>query len=503
MALGAVTGVWGQTPSTPRIQPTGTMTPTSPAPAPTETPLTVNLETLIESLTWGRDRVQGTAPPGTLIEVLLDGEIAATTLTDGRGTWRADLVFETSGSHEFGVQGRDVAGQIVGSFGPMTIIVPEAVLGGSTSRATPTPETVDLQPLLEAVSAMVPPVMQPLPTTSPENPTAVPSPEATAVATATMTVTTSLTLTLTPTMTPVMTLSTTPPATAAVAVTPTVAIVASATPTAMIAPSATPQATATVTPMPTPTLSATPSPTAAIPATPTATATAVAGASAAPTKPVRVPTSTYAERSFPSRPRGTARPAAPAAPPADWRVTLLSPEEMDSGNGRRTFAWEADFRLPPDWAFELVLWKPNQDPLTTGFGLAAPTRNTSISVDLNELDHTLGNLLQPGLYEWGVLLVQVSPYQRLAFLGDAHRFRFDRTYGQSVDPLHRESVGSQTNEETIVTSCVDPAAGRVGPASHPAPVADHRTPWFDGRHWGMDAATVHAPSRGRHERHHS
>ncbi|MEZ4555006.1 MAG: hypothetical protein R2851_00970 [Caldilineaceae bacterium] len=53
--------------------------------------------------------------------------------------------------------------------------------------------------------------------------------------------------------------------------------------------------------------------------------------------------------------------------------------------------------------------------MATGFGLAPPTRGTSLAVDLNQLDHDLGNLLQPGLYRWGVLLVQVAPYQRLAF----------------------------------------------------------------------------------------
>ncbi|MEZ4555008.1 MAG: hypothetical protein R2851_00965 [Caldilineaceae bacterium] len=48
----------------------------------------MDLETLVDSLTWGKDLVQGGAPAGALIEVLLDEDVNATTLADETGQWR-------------------------------------------------------------------------------------------------------------------------------------------------------------------------------------------------------------------------------------------------------------------------------------------------------------------------------------------------------------------------------------------------------------------------------
>lgn len=204
---------------------------------------------------------------------------------------------------------------------------------------------------------------------------------------------------------------------------------------------ATPLASATPLPTFTPVPTFTPLPT--FTPTPVVTATPVATATPAPTdlplapvmpvtKPTAVPTPTSAPQMQPHRYRldkqSSTGQTETAAGVALGTVKLISPEDMVGGEGRRTFAWETDITLPPGMAFELIFWKKNQDPMATGFGLAAPTQSTSISVDLNGLDHSLGNLLQPGLYNWGVLLVEVDPYRRVAFVGGTNRFRFDRTY---------------------------------------------------------------------------
>lgn len=69
--------------------------------------------------------------------------------------------------------------------------------------------------------------------------------------------------------------------------------------------------------------------------------------------------------------------------------------------------------------------------MISGFGLAAPTQEKNTIADLATLDSTLGALLEPGDYYWGVLLVQREPYQRLQYLGGGYRFSFDRSSSSS------------------------------------------------------------------------
>ncbi len=66
-----------------------------------------------------------------------------------------------------------------------------------------------------------------------------------------------------------------------------------------------------------------------------------------------------------------------------------------------------------------------------GFGLAAPTTNNGLSVNLTALDNNGSHPLEPGEYKWGLLLVQTQPYQRLQFLGVQNDFRFYREGGSS------------------------------------------------------------------------
>jgi hypothetical protein len=107
------------------------------------------------------------------------------------------------------------------------------------------------------------------------------------------------------------------------------------------------------------------------------------------------------------------------------------PGDGSSGNGSQRFEWIVNISPGPGEAFELVFWRPDQDPMVNGFGVAAPTTNNGVTVDLNALDGTLGDLLEPGDYKWGLLLVQTDPYQRLQFLGAQNNFKFYREGGSS------------------------------------------------------------------------
>ncbi len=100
---------------------------------------------------------------------------------------------------------------------------------------------------------------------------------------------------------------------------------------------------------------------------------------------------------------------------------------MKPGGGRKLFQWAADFAPAPDYAFELIFWRADQDPMRHGFGLAAPTTGTSTTVDLAALDDVLGERLEPGTYQWGILLVRTTPaYERIRYLGGGWRFNYQR-----------------------------------------------------------------------------
>jgi hypothetical protein len=99
-------------------------------------------------------------------------------------------------------------------------------------------------------------------------------------------------------------------------------------------------------------------------------------------------------------------------------------------NGRRTFRWSANVTLQANQRFELVFWLVGQDPLRDSFGPVGASTETAITVNLDKTVEVLPDRLMPGHdYEWGVLLVEVEPYQRLQFLGGGHRFHFELSGG--------------------------------------------------------------------------
>lgn len=98
-------------------------------------------------------------------------------------------------------------------------------------------------------------------------------------------------------------------------------------------------------------------------------------------------------------------------------------------SGKQLFKWATETVLKINEGFEIVLWQIGQDPVTHGFGIAEPTRIGEKSVDFEMLSRTLPHLLQGGEeYMWGVLLVEISPYRRLQYLGGGQRFQFEHEH---------------------------------------------------------------------------
>lgn len=75
-----------------------------------------------------------------------------------------------------------------------------------------------------------------------------------------------------------------------------------------------------------------------------------------------------------------------------------------------TFRWQPAGALPAGAAYEVVGWNAGEDPASAR-GMAAPTQDTSLSVDLDPL-YNAGQFKGTDLY-WSVIIVQTQPYVRL------------------------------------------------------------------------------------------
>jgi hypothetical protein len=64
------------------------------------------------------------------------------------------------------------------------------------------------------------------------------------------------------------------------------------------------------------------------------------------------------------------------------------------------FEWNTNYVLKENEQFEVVFWKPGEDP----FAIDKPTLKHLIEPDLCVLDNTLKELFDPGEYQWGVRL---------------------------------------------------------------------------------------------------
>ncbi len=167
----------------------------------------------------------------------------------------------------------------------------------------------------------------------------------------------------------------------------------------------------------------------------------------------------------PNRPRVNANQpiqAAAAPPPAVFAgdVTLLEPLAPALA-GRLLFRWATSAQLGPNQGYEMVFWKPGQDPMVAGFSPIGARPDTEVRVNLEDTASSLTLLNFGEDYQWGVLLVQLEPYQRLAYLGGAHPFRFVSSGGGGGGSDEDAPRPESTNEP------IDP--GRPEPTREPSP----------------------------------
>ncbi|MCB9138415.1 MAG: protein kinase [Caldilineaceae bacterium] len=305
----------------------------------------------------------------------------------------------------------------------------------------------------EAASAIIAPATQ---RTAQEEVTATNTPEPTATNTArpTSTNTAQPTVTNTPRSTSTNTAQPTATNTAQPTSTNTPQPTATNTPrptsTNTALPTATNTAQPTATNTPQPTATNTPRPTSTNTALPTATNTSLPTATRTP---IPLPTATYTPQPTATntvQPTVTNTPL-PLPTATSTRIAtgssalqLLLPLSGGSGTGSQLFSWDTTITPQAGQAFEIVFWQDGQDPITQGFGMAAPTTGNQVSIDLTALDNSGNHPLEPGEYQWGLLLVQVEPsYQRLQFMDAQSAFRFYRAGSGSSggDPGGPPSTG--------------------------------------------------------------
>jgi hypothetical protein len=137
-------------------------------------------------------------------------------------------------------------------------------------------------------------------------------------------------------------------------------------------------------------------------------------------------------------------------------LELRSPNDGESGTGERLFEWVTTYTPAEGEGFELVFWPPEGNAMANGFGLAAPTNDTRLNLDLSKLDDTLGTTFEPGPYNWGILLVRREPYERLRLLSAPRTFIYYRasdndssggTSGGGGGQNSGEGEGSQSSGE--------------------------------------------------------
>lgn len=427
---------------------------------------------LTNAVTAGQVVVTGNAAPGTQIQLQIDGNTSGTTTTKTTGTWLFIVTLTEPREYAIAAQVIDANSNIIETAQqtitvttgenndvlaqsptrrttPLTTVTATIAATGITTvtstpivtvtvRVTVTPSATRTP--VASATPTIPATVTPIPTVQPtatvtrtvtntRQPTATqtrtPRPTATvthtptAAATATNTPRPTATITNTATRTPLPTATNTRPPTATHTPLPTATVTSTSTntplPTSTHTPVPTFTLTATATNTPLPTATNTPIPTATHTPLPTATNTPLPTATN-----TRPPTAT-------NTPTVTNTPLPPpTATPAAGSIAPTSPDDGDSANGgQRTFTWSADFTPSEGYAFELVFWKPGQNPLVNSIGMAAPTTNREVTLDLERLDEQLGALFDTGEYEWGVLLVRVSPsYERVQYLGGGRRFTY-------------------------------------------------------------------------------
>ena len=299
---------------------------------------------------------------------------------------------------------------------PPTAVPPTSTSIPPTSTSVP-PTSTSIPPTATSVPpTAVPPTPTPIPPTStftpipptatntPIPPTRIPTPTLIPILPTPTLIPTVPTPTLIPTPRPTSTPTLIPSSTPTRIPTSTPTRIPLSTPM-RISPTATPRpSTATPTPIP-------PTPT-RIPPTPIPSST-----------PTPIPPTPIPPTPIPPTPI----PPTPVLTPTIGSVRLIAPAPDATGSRSLTFSWDADFRLPPGYAFELVFWREGEDPFIEGRSPREATQATSITVNLIELYASLPGptILRPGRNYWGVLVVETNPYKRIKIASPERTFNFN------------------------------------------------------------------------------
>jgi serine/threonine protein phosphatase PrpC len=154
----------------------------------------------------------------------------------------------------------------------------------------------------------------------------------------------------------------------------------------------------------------------------------------------------------------------------DLWLRLVSPNPGDSGSGILTFQWEyAAGSLPPGYGIELLFWPRNGDPIKDGIALwpSPVTGNiTKITVDLTSL--------LPGEYQWGSVLVQLSPYKRLRLVSESRLFY--RVEQPSIAPPRATTPTPTQPTPTPTQPTPTPTPTPTQPTPTPTPTQPTPTP---------------------------
>jgi protein phosphatase len=179
--------------------------------------------------------------------------------------------------------------------------------------------------------------------------------------------------------------------------------------------------------------------------------------------PTRTPTPTARA----ATPGGTLPPGARATTPAaagSVTVALQEPGEGDTRSGDATFRWAVTGgNLPAGMGYEVFFYRPGQDPLRDGFGVAPPTPGNSVQVDLAALDADPNLPLEPGVFFWGVRLVDRSTGRPVSLAAEGRRIIYERPGQQQQSPPTPEPTQppptaepTQPTEPTATPGCVGP-----------------------------------------------
>jgi hypothetical protein len=185
--------------------------------------------------------------------------------------------------------------------------------------------------------------------------------------------------------------------------------------------------------VPTPTFTPTPSPTATPSPTPSPTSTPMPPSPTPLPSNTPTPIPTVTPTFTPASPEPTVTPAPTEVRISARSLLLLQPRSLDEPSyGPTTFEWQWDRELPPEYGFEVRVWREDNQPAGV-HNAVLDNQNGNIksvgggkyrlTVNIREAAGVQG---RSGEYLWTVALVQISPnYVDLDEQAEPARMRFE------------------------------------------------------------------------------